>query len=205
MDFLFRFRSSRSVVAITIGAALAMGWRPMTSGAERAVGIEGQRSSEEVLRPSNVNIDGEALRISVPPAWRKVEDSHTVMFAPENGRGQVAGKAHVSYGIELGVTPTTGQDFNAVLDNVVRTLTSARPTLRIASTTRLVRLAGRLGLRGTFANRSLVTGRDEFVVVAAARVERDRALYMIGVAPDDQFGAFRPTLEAILGSIEAAR
>jgi hypothetical protein len=188
-----------------ICTALAMGLLPITSGATGAVGLEAQPSGEQALQPSRADIDGEALRISVPPTWRRLEDGHTVMLAPENGHGQVAGKARVSYGIELGVTRTTRRDLNRAFGDVVQALRSTNPAFRSVSITRLVTLAGRLGLRGTFANTSLVTGRAEFVVVAAAPIEHDRALYVIGVAPHEQFGAFRPTLEAILVSIETAR
>jgi hypothetical protein len=162
-------------------------------------------SGEQTLQPSNAEVDGEALRISVPPTWRRLQEGRTVMFAPEDGQGQVAGKAHVSYGVELGVKDATRRDPSGAFDDVVRALKSANPALRSVSITRLVTLAGRLGLRGTFSNTSLVTGRPEFVVVAAAPVERDRALYVVAVAPQEQFLAFRPTLEAILLSIEKAR
>ena len=202
IDLLARHESR---VAVVIWTALAMGLLPITSGAAGAVGLEAQQSGEQALQPSRADIDDEALRISVPPTWRRLKDGHTVMFAPENGLGQVAGKAHVSYGIELSVTPTTRRDSSAVFGDVVQALKSTNPALRSASTTRSVTLAGRFGLRGTFANTSLVTGGAEFVVVAAARIEHNRALYMIGVAPHEQFGAFRPTLEAILVSIETAR
>src|SRR6185436_6869340 len=137
--------------------------------------------------------------------WQRVKEGRTLLFAPENGLGKLAGKAHVSYGIELGMTRTTRRDPNSVFGDMVQALKSTNPRLSSASTTRSVTLAGRFGLRGTFANTSPMTGLDEFVVVAAARLENDKVLYVIGVAPHEQFAAFRPTLEAILVSIETAR
>src|SRR5713101_859723 len=192
--------------AMLIWTALAIGLLPIASGVTEAVGkLEAAPSGEQALQPSNAEVDGEALRISVPPTWRRLQDGLTVMFAPEDGHGQFAGKAHVFYGIELGVKPITRGDPSGAFDDVVQVLKSTNPTLRSASTTRLVKLAGHLALRGTFSNTSLVTGRPEFVAVAAAPVEHSRALYVVGVAPQEQWGAFRPTLEAILLSIEKAR
>ena len=198
-ELLARYLSRGAVVFCT---ALAMGWLSITYG---AAAVEAQQPGAQALPPSRVDIDGEALQISVPPTWRKVANGQTVMFAPENGLGKVAGNAHVSNGIELGVTPTTRRDPNGVFEDLVEAFRSTNPKLRSASITRLVKLAGRLGLRGTFGNTSPVTGRAEFVIIAAAAIERDRALYVIGVAPDDQFGAFRPTFEAALLSLETAR
>jgi hypothetical protein len=162
-------------------------------------------SVEQTLQPSRAEVDGTALRISVPPTWRRVQEGRSVMFAPEDGHGQLAGKAHVVYGIELGVKGNTRRDPSGAFDDVVQAFKSTNPALRSVSITRLVTLAGHLGLRGTFSNTSPVTGHPEFVVVATAPVERDRVLYVIAVAPQEQFLAFRPTAEAILLSIEEIR
>ena len=123
-------------------------------------------------------------------------------FAPPDGRGQRAGQTHVVYGVELGVTRTTRADLSGAFDEMVQALKSLEPTLRSVSITRLIRIAGRQGLRGTFSKTSTVTGGPEFTVVAAAPVERGRTLYVVGLAPSDQWEVFRPTLEAILSSIE---
>jgi|SRR5579872_2083260 len=160
------------------------------------------RSTEPSLQVTTAEVGGHVLRIGVPPTWRKLRDDLTVMFAPEDGQAVVGGKAHVLYGVELSVSRTTRGDPSGVLDDVVRMFKGTNPELRSASITRLVTLAGRLGLRGTFANTSSVTGRPEFVVIAAALLDPGRALYVVGVAPEERFGTFRPTLEAILLSLE---
>jgi hypothetical protein len=127
------------------------------------------------------------------------------MIGPENGLGQGAGKTRVVYGIEVGVTPTTNQDPSSVFADVVEAFRGTNLGLRSASITRLVSVAGRLGLRGTYANTSRVTGGPEFVVIASAHLGRGRALHVIGLAPEQQFATFRPTFEAVLSSMEKGR
>jgi hypothetical protein len=152
--------------------------------------------------PTAITIDGESMRIGIPPSWRKVQDGAATLFGPESGLGQVSGKTKIVYGVEIGVAPVAHGDPNGVLDDMVDVFKNANPGLRSASITRLVRLAGRLGLRGTFANASLVNGNAEFVVIAAAPLSRGRALYVIGIAPERQWSGYRPTFEAVLTSIE---
>src|SRR5713101_7704078 len=159
--------------AMLIWTALAIGLLPIASGVTEAVGkLEAAPSGEQALQPSNAEVDGEALRISVPPTWRRLQDGLTVMFAPDGGHGQFAGKAHVFYGIELGVKRITRREPSGAFDDVVQALKSTNPAFRSVSIVRLVTLAGRLGLRGTFSNTSLVTGRPEFVVVAVVPIEQ---------------------------------
>lgn len=194
----------RSLAALATWAALWMGSLPITPFVPAAVGTL-EAAGGQTVQPFTVEIGGEALRISVPPTWRRLQDGATVMFAPENGHAPVGGRDQISYGIELGVKRTTRDDPSGAFEDVVQAWKSTNPALRTASITRLVKIAGRLGLRGTFSNKSVVTGRPEFVIIAAASVARDRAIYVVGLAPDEQFAAFRPAFESILLSIEKAR
>lgn len=192
--------------ALVIRTALAIGLLPVASAVTGGVGLlKAAPSGQQALEPTGAEVDGEAFRISVPPTWRRLQDDLTVMFAPEDGYGQFAGKAHVVYGVELGVKRTMRPDPSGAFDDVVQAFRSIKPTFVSASTTRSVKLAGRFGLRNTFSSTSLVTGRPEFVIVAAAPVELGRALYVVGVAPQEQWEASRQILEAILLSIEKAR
>jgi hypothetical protein len=167
--------------------------------------LEAAPADEPTLLPTSVVLDGEALRVSVPAAWRRVDSGSKTMFAPVEGHAQLAGQPRVTYGIELGIAPVAAADFSGAFDEMVQAVTRSNPDLRIASITRLLTIAGRMGLRGTFSNTSTITRRSEFVVVAAAPIGHARALYVIGVAPSDQWSAFRPTLEMILTSIEKGR
>jgi hypothetical protein len=207
-SLLLTCRLAMSVIGYTAGPTgghLGPGLGPSGPMSVHPAGSPPIAFGEQTLQPSSAEVDGEVLRISVPPTWRRLQDGRTVMFAPEDGQGQLAGKPHVFYGIELGVKDATRRDPSGTFDDVVRALKSTNPAFRSASITRLVTLAGHLGLRGTFSNSSPVTGHPEFVVVAAAPIERDRALYVVAMAPQERFLAFRATFEAILLSIEKAR
>jgi hypothetical protein len=188
-----------------VSIVLAMGYAgpndPLASPAHAQAGA----TAEPALKPSTMVIDGVALRISVPPTWRTVQEGSTVFIGPDDGQRRVDGKTRISYGIELGVTRSTRREPNAAFEILVDQLQTSNRAFRSASIARLVTLAGRLGLRETFANTSAVTGHDEFVVVAAAPVDDGRAMHVIGVAPREQFAAFRPTFEAILLTIEKAQ
>jgi hypothetical protein len=186
-------------IALTIGCLLIVS----VMGAVGA--LDAASSTEETPQPTQVEIGGEALRISVPPGWRKIVEGRAVMFAPADAQTRAGGKTRISYGIELGATRTARHDLSGAFEEMVQSLESANPQFRSASITRLVKLAGHLGLRGTFENVPGATSRPEFVIVATATAEQDNTLYLIGRAPQDQFGAFRPVFEAILLSMEKAR
>jgi hypothetical protein len=117
-DWLARLLPGTSVTIWT--AALAIGLLPIASAGPRGAGELTQvPSGGPALQPIGAELDGEALRISVPPAWRRLQDGLTLMFAPEDGFGQVAGKTHVVYGVELGLKRIMRQDPSGAFEDVV--------------------------------------------------------------------------------------
>jgi hypothetical protein len=200
LDFVERNGRRASAV---IWLALVIGSLSIASSATDIRGpLQASPSAEPTLRPSTLEINGEALRIGVPPEWLRFEDRPTVIFAPPNGRALLFGKSHVLYGVEIGVKRAARRDISGAFDDVIQGLKSTNAEFRSASITRLVKLAGHLGIRGTFSNTSRATGRPEFVIVATAPVEGGGTMYVMGVAPHEQFPAFRPTFEAMLLSLE---
>jgi hypothetical protein len=191
---------------VVIWVALTIGFLPIASSAtETPLPPQATPSAEPTLQPSTLEINGEALRIGVIPQWLRFEDGPTVIFAPANGRALLFGESHVLYGIEIGVKRTVRRDISGAFEDVIQGLKTTNAEFRSASITRLVKLAGHLGIRGTFSNNSRVTGHPEFVIVAAAPIEGGGTMYVMGVAPHEQFGTFRPTFEAMLLSLERVR
>jgi hypothetical protein len=191
---------------VVIWVALTIGFLPIASSAtETPLPPQAAPSAEPTLQSSTLEINGEALRIGVIPQWLRFENGSTVIFAPANGRALLFGESHVLYGIEIGVKRTGRRDISGAFEDVIQGLKTTNGEFRSASITRLVKLAGHLGIRGTFSNNSRVTGRPEFVIVAAAPVEGGVTMYVMGVAPHEQFGTFRPTFEATLLSLEKVR
>jgi hypothetical protein len=157
------------------------------------------------LQTMSVVLDKESIRIGVPDGWRRVQDGARVLFAPADGHAAFAGKPRVTRGVELGIAPVMATNFGVAFDEIVGTVQSINPELRSASITRLLKLAGRMGMRGTFDNTSPATRGPEYVIIAAAPIEGRRVVYMLGVGPSEQWTTFRPTLEAILASIAIGR
>src|SRR5438876_11421874 len=85
---------------VLMGAALAIGLATIEASVKDGVGRQqAAPSGEQMVRPVTVEIGGETLRLSVPPTWRQLENGPAVMFAPEGGHAQLAGKPRLSYGI----------------------------------------------------------------------------------------------------------
>src|SRR5579862_3788215 len=76
-------------IALTIGCLLIV-WIATAVGA-----LDLAASGDENLQATQVEIGREALRISVPPTWRKLMEGPAVIFAPADGQTRVAGKSRV--------------------------------------------------------------------------------------------------------------
>jgi len=204
MRFLFRVGrrpSIRAAVYAAVGIGLAASLRSTVSGLSVLVAP----SDAPALQTTSVVLDGESIRVGVPAGWRHVQDGARALFAPAEGHSQLAGRPIVTRGVELGIARVAAADFGGTFNEIVDAVKSSNPELRSASITRLLTLAGRTGLRGTFANTSPATRGPEYVIIATAPIERRRVVYMLGVGPSAQWETFRPTIEAILASIATGR
>jgi hypothetical protein len=81
----------------------------------------------------------------------------------------------------------------------------SNPRLRQASGYSRTAIGSRDGLTTTLSNVSDATGRNERVSVFTTLMQDGTLFYMIGVAPDNEFGSYEPVFRKVASSIQFAR
>jgi len=160
------------------------------SGSGRTVG----RRTASVERPSTRYQTlpvGNFLRVSVPANWEQLQgNNNTVVIAPEGGYYTAGNDRTVfSHGLELGVVQNQDLNLQQGTNELIEGFSRANPNLRMQGNYRRERVGGRSALTAVFTNRS---EEDDVEVVTLTTVQLpDRSLlYMIGVAPENEYSAY---------------
>jgi hypothetical protein len=89
------------------------------------------------------------------------------------------------------------RDTEQLLQNFAR----GNPNLRSRGSRRDT-LGGRSGLTTTLSNTSDVSGRPELVTVSTAQLRNGNMLFMIGVAPEDEYDLYDPAFRRIRSGLQ---
>jgi len=191
-----------------------LGPAPTTEEATRARSSGGQRrtSGGETPTPtgrvqppsSSFRTYNEAnlFRVSVPSNWQEIQESNTVMFAPDGAYGTSGGQSVFTHGMEFGLARNESHDLQTATDELVQSLSQGNPNMRRQAGYDRVSFAGRRGLRTQLLNRNEATGQDEVVQVYAAQLRNGNLLYAIGVAPRGEFSSYRSVFDRVVGSLQ---
>ena len=148
--------------------------------------------------------EGGIFRVAVPANWRELQDSDTVTFAPEGGYGTLNGQNVFTHGIQIGLARNEAHNLQAPPDELIAAFARGNPDLGRATGYQRVTVDGRPGLRTTMTNVNEATGNPENIQLVTTDVGNGDLLYAIGVAPRDQFNAYRTVFDRIVGSIRLA-
>ncbi len=171
------------------------------------VGTSG-RISNSVERPSSrytSYTEGNLFRVSVPSNWREMPGNNTVTFAPEGGFGAVNQQSVFTHGAEMGVARNETHDLQAATDELIQSLSQSNQRMRRDSGYDRGNIGGRQGLRTILSNQNDVTGRTERVALYTTLLDDGTLFYMIGVAPEDEFGDYDRVFNRVAGSLQFAR
>jgi outer membrane lipoprotein SlyB len=166
------------------------------------------RISEKVERPSSRYSsynEGNLFRISVPSNWRELPGNNSVTFAPEGAYGVVDQQSVFTHGIEAGVSRNETHDLRTATDELVQSLAKANPRMNRSGGYDRGTIGGRTGLRTLLSNQNEVTGRTERIELFTTLLNDGTLFYMIGVAPDNEFGAYQQVFSRVAGSIQFSR
>jgi hypothetical protein len=166
------------------------------------------RISEKVERPSSRYSsynEGNLFRISVPSNWRELPGNNSVTFAPEGGYGSVNRQSVFTHGIEAGVSRNETHDLQTATDELVQSLAKANPRMSRSGGYDRGTIGGRSGLRTLLSNQNEVTGRTERIELFTTLLNDGTLFYMIGVAPENDFGAYQQVFSRVAGSIQFSR
>jgi len=147
--------------------------------------------------------EGNLFRVSVPANWRELQGgTSSVTFAPEGAYGTSSnGQNLFTHGVEFGVGRNETHDLQTATQELLDSLARGNPNLGRASRFERVNLADRRGLRTILSNRS-ETGGVENIQVVTTQLRDGNLFYAIGVAPQDEFGAYRSIFDRIVSSLE---
>jgi Zn-dependent protease with chaperone function len=166
------------------------------------------RISGNVPRPSgsfkSYN-EGDVFRISVPSNWRELPGNNSVTFAPEGAYGTANDQSVFTHGAEAGVARNETHDLETATEELLQSLAQANPRLQKAGGYNRATIGGRSGLTATLRNVSDATGGTERVNVFTTLMQDGTLFYLIGVAPDAEFGVYEPIFRKVASSIQFTR
>ena len=171
---------------------------------ERSVKPNGGRISTNVERPSSRYTsydEGNLFRISVPSNWRELPGNNSVTFAPEGGYGSLNQQSVFTHGVEAGVTRNESHDLQTATDELVQSLAQSNPRMRRPRSYDRGTISGRNGLRAVLTNENDATGRTERIALFTTLLTDNSLFYLIGVAPDDEYGNYDSVFNRIAGSL----
>lgn len=145
--------------------------------------------------------EGDVFRISVPENWRELQSESSVTFAPEGAYGQYNNSNVFTHGVEVGVARNEAHDLQTATDELLESLAEANPRLRRQANYRRASVAGRSGLTTMLSNVSDATGAPESIQIFTTQLRNGNLMYLIAVAPSDQFDRYRSTFQRVVGSL----
>jgi predicted Zn-dependent protease len=162
----------------------------------RAVTVEPPSATYRTYQPSN------ALRVSVPSNWQQVAAANnSITYAPQGAYFEGNGHSSFTHGIEVGITQGTG-NLQRDTDSLLRGFAQANPELRQQGNQKNESVGGRSGLTIPLANVSGVTGQPESISLSTAQLRDGSLLYLIGVAPKTEAGAYDSTFTKVRQTLQ---
>ncbi len=149
--------------------------------------------------------EGNLFRVSVPSNWRELAGNNAVTFAPEGAYGDVDGQNIFTHGTQIGLARNETHDLETATDELIQALGQGNPQLRRASNPSRGSLGGQQALRTSLSNVSEVTGGQERIDLYTSLMRDGTLFYVIGVAPQAEYGNYSPVFSKVVRSIEFSR
>ena len=145
--------------------------------------------------------EGDVFQVSVPSNWREVGGSSAVTFAPDGAYGQINGQSVFTHGAEIGIARNESHDLQTATEELIDSLAQGNPRMSRPSNFRRATLAGRNGLQTTLSNVSDATGKTETIQVVTALMRDGNLMYLVAVAPEDEYRDYQSAFQRVAGSI----
>jgi Zn-dependent protease with chaperone function len=165
------------------------------------------RPSGRVAAPSTrytTYNEGNVFRVSVPSNWREMPSETQVTFAPEGGYGAINNQSVFTHGVQIGLARNETHDLRQATDELLASLAQSNRGMSRPSGYARVNIGGRSGLRTVVANQADTTGRERLAVFTT-QLSDGSLFYMIGVAPENEYGSYDSIFQRIASSIRFTR
>jgi len=142
-------------------------------------------------------------QVSVPENWREVTDSNdSIWFAPSGAYGSANGQSSFTHGVNFGVFQPNSRNLQQATNEFVNALQQTNGNLRSRGGYMRTTIDGRNALSIALNNVNEATGRQEIVTVITTQLRSGEVLYMIAVAPNEDFGNYQNVFQNILRSMQ---
>jgi Zn-dependent protease with chaperone function len=142
-------------------------------------------------------------QVSVPENWREVSDSsNSIWFAPSGGYGSANGQSVFTHGVNFGVFQPNSRNLQQATNEFINSLQQGNGNLRSRGGYMRTTIDGRNALSIALNNVNEATGRQEIVTIITTQLRSGEVLYMIAVAPNEDFGNYQNVFQNILRSMQ---
>jgi hypothetical protein len=144
---------------------------------------------------------GNLFQVSVPENWQEMGGGNSITYAPAGAYGTVQGQPIFTHGAMVGVTNSQGGSLRNATDQFINGLMQSNNYLRRNSGYQRATIGGNAGLVMQLSGRSPVTGQNEVVNVYTTPLRDGNLFYVIGVAPQQEYGTYQNTFQNIVRSL----
>ncbi|HKP11280.1 MAG TPA: hypothetical protein VJZ91_04190, partial [Blastocatellia bacterium] len=146
--------------------------------------------------------DAGAARLSVPDNWREIRgDNNEVTYAPEGGYRSENGGVVFTHGAQIELTRASSRDLRAATDELLNGLAQGNPDLRRSGSPWRTTVSSREAMAVSLRNVSEITGQAETVTLLTTFTRGGDLLYLIFVAPTDDYGTYQSVFDRIARSL----
>lgn len=148
---------------------------------------------------------GDVFQLQIPDNWRDYADQSSVTYAPQGGHGDHQGQVVTTHGSMIGVAQTQNRDLRQASDEFINNILQGNSYLKSQSNYRRVRIDGRNGYGRAFSGRSPITGQNETVVIYTAQLRSGELLYVINVAPQNEYNTYERAFSNMIRTLRINR
>jgi Zn-dependent protease with chaperone function len=142
------------------------------------------------------------VSVRVPSNWDEIRGTGAVTYAPEGGYFETGRRDYAfTHGVQIGVAPGRGQRLQADTERLIQAFARGNPRLRRQTGYQRDTIGGRGGLTTQLSNVSEVTGQAETVVLSTTYLRDGGLLFVIGVAPQREIGAYAEVFRNVRHSL----
>ncbi len=142
-------------------------------------------------------------RVSVPENWQQISDSgSSVWFAPNGAVGSVNGQPVFTHGVNIGLAQTNSRNLQQATNEFLSSLQQGNPNLRSRGGFQRTSIDGRAALSISLSNVNEATRRAEVVSVITAQTRNGELVYLIAVAPENDYNNYQSVFQNVLRSLQ---
>ena len=112
------------------------------------------------------------------------------------------GQPVFTHGVNVGVAQTNNRNLQQATNEFLSGLQQGNPNLRSRSGLQRATIDGRNALSISLSNNNEATGRAEIVTVITTQLRNGELLYLIAVAPDNDYRNYQGVFQNILRSLQ---